>query len=100
MKNLKSSWVEWMSKVKVQSLPKKKVLKRDLYAEICYYYSRYSLKEAKELPARDVDLLIKTGRKMEGLKMYNQTLIVNSVNSAKGKAAKELLKHYKGMIDG
>ena len=69
--------------------------KRKLYAKICYYYPRYSLKEAQELPYRDVKLLLKTAQEEQAALMHNLTLIVQAPHSPKQSNVKKLVDHFK-----
>jgi hypothetical protein len=69
--------------------------KRKLYAKVCYYYPRYSLKEVEALPARDVRLLIKTAQEEQAALMHNLVLIVQAPHSKKQMNVRKLLEHFK-----
>lgn len=77
-----------------------KVTKRELYATIAYYYPQYTFKEAGELKARDLYQLLNTARKLESVRYLNLVQIVASPHSKKGKAVKDLIKHYEEIIKG
>ena len=69
--------------------------KRRLYAKVCYYYPRYSLKEVEALPARDVRLLLKTAQEEQAALMHNLTLIVQAPHSKRQQNVKKLVDHFK-----
>lgn len=81
--------------VKAAKVPAQKLSKRELYATVCYYYPNYDLKKAQKLPARDINLLVKTAQKIEAMKFYNLTQIAAAPSSRKGKGVKKLLDHFK-----
>lgn len=89
-----------MAVIKVASIPKKSVSKRELYATLCYYYPQYTLKEASKLPGRDVTLLLKTAQKMEAIKMMNLTQIAAAPHSKNGRSVKKIADYFKRIIDG
>lgn len=68
---------------------------REVYAELCYYYPQYTLKEAQELPARDVKLLLRVAQKQEAQRMFNLVQIVASPHTKGGKGVKKLSDFYK-----
>lgn len=82
----------------ISTAPKKNE-KRELYAEICYFYPQYTLQEASKLPARDLNLLLKVAHKQEAVKFYNLTQIVASPHTKKGKGVDTLSKHFKEIIN-
>lgn len=86
-----------MARVEVAKVPKsqKRDSKRELYATVCFYYPRYSLEDAQNLPARDIALLLKTARKLEAQRYYNLTQISAAPQTEKGKGVKQLSEHYK-----
>jgi hypothetical protein len=69
--------------------------KRKMYAKVCYYYPKYSLKQVQKLPARDVRLLLKTAQEEQAALMHNLTLIVQAPHSNKQTNVKKLLEHFK-----
>jgi len=68
---------------------------RKLYATLCYYYPKYSLKDAQAMPARDLHLLITTAQKIEAKRMYDLTQIVASPHTKNGGGVKQLLNFFK-----
>ena len=80
-----------------QSVPSSEdtTLDRDIWATVAYYYPQYTLKETRNLPARDIKLLIKTARKLEAEKMFNLTQIVAAPHTKKGEGVKKLSEHFK-----
>lgn len=90
-----------MAKVKVASVDKPastKNTKRDLYAMVAYYYPQYTFKEAENLKARDLNILIKTAQKLKAVEYLNLTQIAAAPNSEKGKAVGKLIESYKSII--
>ncbi len=90
-----------MARVKVQQAASDKsgVSKRELYATVCYYYPQYKLSEVQSLPARDIQLLLKTAKRLEASQNYNLTQIVASPHSKKGAGVKKLLEHFQKMVN-
>lgn len=83
----------------VRHVNEKKLTKRGMWAMIAYYYPQYTLKEASQLSMRDINLLLKTARKINAEKMYNLTQIVASPHTKKGEGVKQLTKHFQGEMD-
>lgn len=73
--------------------------KRELYAEVCYFYPQYTLEQVSKLPARDINLLLKVAKKQEAVKMFNLTQIVAAPHTKKGKGVDTLTKHFKEIIN-
>ena len=88
-----------MATVKVKQVTRdgRGLSKRELYATVCYYYPQYTLKQVQEMPARDIQLLINTARKLEAAQNYNLTQIVAAPHSKKGANVKKLLDHFEKM---
>lgn len=88
-----------MAEIKVKKVTGKDLgfSKRELYATVCYYYPRYSLVEVQNLPGRDVQLLLKTARKIEAQRMYNLTQITAAPHSRKQVNVKKLIDYFKKM---
>lgn len=78
----------------IHSVNENKITNRDLWARVAYYYPQYTLKEASKLSVRDINLLLKTARRIEAEKMYNLTQIVASPHTEKGKGVKSLTQHF------
>lgn len=85
-----------MARVEVEKVPQKKgMTRREYYATVCYYYPQYKLKEAAQMPARDLKLLLNTAYKIEAIKMINLTQIAAAPQSEKGRGVKKLIEHFK-----
>lgn len=90
-----------MVKVKVAKLTdvtEKKNTKRELYAQVAYYYPQYSLKSASELKFRDLKLLLEVAQKQKSIDYLNLTQIIAAPHSKNGTAVKKLLKSYDEVI--
>lgn len=69
--------------------------KREIYAEVAYYYPQYTLEEVSKLPARDITLLLRIAHRQEAMKMFNLTQIVASPHTKKGQGVKKLSDYFK-----
>lgn len=91
-----------MADVRVQrveeDLSGKKLSKREMYALVCYYYPRYSLKDAQDLPARDLSLLLKTAKKQYALKMKDFVIAIAAPHAKDKNTVKNLLSEYDKQI--
>lgn len=84
-----------MAEISVAKVERKQLSKRELYAQVCYYYPQYKLQEVAKLPQRDITLLIKVANQLEGLKMLNLTQIAAAPHTKKGSGVKKLTNHFK-----
>jgi len=87
-----------MAIVKAKPIPGKTQTgqsKREVYAEVAYYYPQYTLQEVAKLPARDVTLLLRTARRLQAVEMYNLVQIATAPHTKKGQGVKKLSDHYK-----
>jgi len=83
-----------MARIEVQPIPRKKVSTRELLAELCYHYPQYSLAEARNLPARDVVLLLKTVNRIKAREYHNLTQIAAAPHTKKGAGVRTLSTRY------
>jgi len=85
-----------MAEIKVKRVgsSRKRTSLREQYATVCYFYPQYTLKDVQEMPARDLNLLLKTAQKQEAIKMYNMTSIVAAPHSKKQVNVKKLLDYF------
>lgn len=84
-----------MARVQVAKVPTKRFSKRNVYAELSYHYPQYTLKQASEMPYRDLTLLLKTARRIEAKRMYDLVQIVAAPKTKKGVGVKKLSNHFK-----
>ena len=86
-------------RVRVQRIPVEsaQINKRETYATVCYYYPQYTLKEAAQLPFRDIRLLIATAQKIEAARMYNFTQIAAAPHTKKMENVGKLSDYFKKM---
>lgn len=75
------------------------VSKRELWATVCYYYPQYTLKEASQLPVRDIKLLLRIAEKLQARDKYELTQIVAAPHTKKGSGVKKLSEHFKKQMD-
>jgi vancomycin permeability regulator SanA len=89
-----------MARVKIQqaTASQKGLSKREIYAMVCFYYPQYKLSEVQNLPARDIQLLLKTAKKLEASQNYNLTQIAAAPHSKKGAGVKKLLEHFQKVV--
>lgn len=93
-----------MAVIQVQSVQKEVLKKqvnpnRKLWATVCYYYPQYTLKEASELPYRDLVLLLNTARKLRASEHLMLLNIAASPHTKDGKGVNELRKKLKEEIE-
>jgi hypothetical protein len=72
---------------------------RLLFATVAYHFPQYNLQDVAKLPHRDVELLLHTAHRIEAERMYNLTLIASAPQSKDGKGVRDLLKHFKELIN-
>lgn len=85
-----------MAVVKAKSVGKPdQQQKREVYAEVAYYYPQYTLEEVSRLPARDIRLLLKTAKRLKAVELYNLVQIVASPHTKKGQGVKKLSDYFK-----
>lgn len=84
-----------MAEIAVAKVESKDLLKRDVYAQVCYHYPQYNLKDVEQMPNRDVALLLKTANRIEGARMLHLTQIAAAPHTEKGSGVKKLTKHFK-----
>lgn len=83
----------------VYSASANKTKKRELWATVCYHYPQYTLKEASELSARDIKLLLKIADKIEAQRLFDLTQIAAAPHTKKGSGVKKLTEHYRKRIE-
>lgn len=88
-----------MATIPVAPIPKRKIKSRELLAEFCYYYSRYSFQEAKLLPAKDVFLLLNKARQKDAERYLHLTQIAAAPHTKKGRGVKKLINQYQRIIN-
>lgn len=82
-------------RVKPITPTKKRESLRELYALVCWYYPQYTLKEVQNMPARDVQLLLKVASKQEARKYLALTQIAAAPHTKKGQGVKNLITEFK-----
>jgi hypothetical protein len=94
-------------RIQVQKIPKAEPSTRsqhdkdlDTYAEICHYYSAYTMPMAKKLPGKYIKVMLRRARQLEAKKYYNLTQIAAAAQTEKMEGVDELLKHYQEQMNG
>lgn len=64
-------------------------------AKLCYYYPQYTLAQARRLPYKYVNLLLKEARIQKAIEWSWLTQIAAAPQTEKGKGVKALLKALK-----
>lgn len=77
----------------------KRKTNRELWAEICYYYPQYTLKEASRLPIRDIKLLLKVAERIKAEDKYDLVQIASAPHTEKGKGVKQLSDYFKRKME-
>ena len=70
----------------------------DLLATLCYFYPQYTFKQARSLPLKRVNQLLRVARQQEGIKYKNLTQIAAAPHSKKGEGVKKLMNHFDKII--
>ena len=94
--------VEAQTIIEAQSIPKAKPSKdgsRELYATVAFHYPQYTLNDVAELPYRDVKLLLKIAERINADKYLTLTQIAASPHTEKGKGVKNLIDHFKKIME-
>lgn len=76
-----------------------KVNVRELLAQLCYLYPQYTLEEARLLPYKDVQLLLRVAMKQQATQMYNLTQISAAPHTKKGEGVKKLSEYFKSIAN-
>lgn len=86
-----------MARIRAKKVPSQasSIKKRVVFATLCYYYPQYTLKDAAEMPYRNIDLLIKTAQKIEAQRMYDFTQIAAAPHTKKMQTVKKLSEYFK-----
>ena len=89
--------------VKVQQIPSKKREKadgnRELFATVAYHYPQYTLEDISKLPYRDVALLMRVAERIKAEEYFTITQVVASQHTEKLKGIKQLLEHFKEIME-
>lgn len=72
---------------------------RELFATVAFHYPQYTLKDVEALPYRDVKLLMKIAERINADKYLTLTQIAASPHTEKGKGVKNLIDHFKKIIE-
>jgi hypothetical protein len=88
--------------IEAQSIPKRKTSidgSREIYATVAYHYPQYTLQDVANMPYRDVKLLLKIAERIQADKYLTLTQIAASPHTEKGKGVKNLVEHFKRIIE-
>lgn len=69
--------------------------KREIYAEVAYYYPQYTLEDVQNLPARDITLLLNTAKRLKAAENFNLVQIIAAPHTKKGQGVKKLSDYFK-----
>lgn len=89
--------------IKVQRIPGKEPKEADwleALAELCLHYPAYKLHEAKRLPHKRVQMMLRKARQLEAARYYNLTQIAAAPHTEKGKGVNDLLSNYEEIMNG
>lgn len=67
----------------------------ELLAQLCFLYPQYTLNEARRLPYKDVQLLLRVAQKQQAAQLYNLTQVVAAPHTKKGEGVRKLSEHFK-----
>ena len=88
--------------IKVQKIPKPEPTGNtveDRIAQFCYYFQQYTYAQARKLPQRRINQMLKVAEREYAKQMLDLLNITVSVHTEKGKGVKELSSHYKSILD-
>lgn len=85
--------------VKVQKIPKKIQKAEDILASFCYNFPRYSLAQARKMPYKRINQMLKVARKEHARKMVDLLRIVAAPHSPKGKDVTKLLQEFNDILN-
>lgn len=71
-----------------------------ILATLCYYYPQYTLQQARKLPYKHVKLMLDVALEQKNIDFIRLTQIAAAPHTKNGKGVGELLKLFKGQIDG
>jgi len=87
--------------IKVKQLQSQKAAGFDsleILATFCYYFPQYTLQEARSLPYRHINRMLKVAMKHKALEYLNLTQIASAPHTEKGKGVTELINNYKEQL--
>lgn len=91
-----------MTVVKVQKEPKRLIDQNaieDMIAIFCYHFPQYTFYEARKLPAKRVNQMLKVARREYAQRMYDLMQIVSAPHSKNMSGIKNILDYYKSIIE-
>jgi hypothetical protein len=85
------------TRIKVQKVKtaRAKLNGDELLAQLCFLFPQYTLNEARRLPYKDVQLLLRVAQKQQATQLYNLTQVVAAPHTKKGEGVKKLSEHFK-----
>lgn len=100
--------------MKPQEKPKGKVIKAQRLSSVlqdvvsplqilsvfCYNYPQYTLAEARKLPFKHVQMMLKEARKEQARHYLELTQIAAAPHTKKGQGVKRLVERYKRELNG
>lgn len=90
-----------MAVIKAQKIPRpyKKVSPEDVIAQFCYHYQQYTFAQARKLPMRRINQMMRVAEREYAKKMFDFLQIIASQHTKKMKGMNELSDHYKSILD-
>jgi hypothetical protein len=91
-----------MPVIKVQKIPKPEKIGtpiEDQLAQFCFYFQQYTFAQARKLPQRRINQMLKVAEREYAKKMIDLLNITVSVHTKKASGVKELHSHYKSILD-
>lgn len=88
-----------MAIIKVQKIPQKTISIDEILMQFCFYFPKYSFKEAKQLPYKRVILLLKIAQKENAKKMLELLNIVTAPHTKNGSGIKTITSYYQNILD-
>ncbi len=89
-----------MAVIKTQKVPGKKPESwEDTVARFCYYYPQYKYHQARVLPLKRVNQMLRIAKNEYARKMIDLVQAVSAPHSKKGKGVRKMLEYFKSIIE-
>lgn len=84
--------------IRAQKIIQKEEAGEDVLARFCFLYPSYTFNDARKLPYRRIQRMIKAARKEQAYQWYNLLRITTAPHGKKG-SINDLIKEYRNIID-
>lgn len=85
--------------IKAQKIPKRTEPAVETIARFCFHFPQYKFEEARQLPFKNVALMLRMARKERARQMYELTQIMAAPHTDKGKGVKKMLNYFQKQME-